>query len=89
MLALVAAMAQWERELIVERTQHGLARARERGSVGGNTRKLNDKQVADAIKRETKGEFLADIAKEYGVGRNTLYREVHRAKGLKAGSKQP
>lgn len=88
MLALVAAMAQWERELIVERTQHGLARARGRGRVGGNKRKLNDKQVADAIKREKKGEFLADIAKEYGVGRNTLYKEVHKAKGLK-GSKQP
>jgi DNA invertase Pin-like site-specific DNA recombinase len=79
---IMAAMAQMERELIVERTRHGLAKARERGRTGGRPQRITDEQVKDAIRREKKGEFVSDIAKEYGVSRNGLYKRIHAMKGM-------
>jgi DNA invertase Pin-like site-specific DNA recombinase len=46
---IIAAMAQYERRLILERTMSGLARARERGIVGGAKAKRSDDEVAAAI----------------------------------------
>jgi len=46
--SIMAAMAQWERELIVERTNHGLQAARARGIVGGKRPEFTDEQVLEA-----------------------------------------
>lgn len=45
----VAAMAQWERSLMLERTRHGLQKARERGRVGGRKSDFTDEQIMEAI----------------------------------------
>lgn len=78
--AVVAAMAQWERELIVERTRNGLAAARARGKTGGRTPTLTDQQVLDAMARIQAGEKAAVVAKEYGVSRQAIYK---RAKDMR------
>ena len=47
---ILAAIDEFQRELIVENTNEGLAAAKARGRVGGATRKLNDRQVATLLK---------------------------------------
>jgi DNA invertase Pin-like site-specific DNA recombinase len=69
-----AALAEFERDLIRERTKEGLKAARARGRNGGRPPKLTPREVA-----EVKG-LMADrtisaasVAKRYGVSRSTLY----------------
>jgi DNA invertase Pin-like site-specific DNA recombinase len=76
MLAVVAAMAEWERELIVERTLSGLRVAKEKGKVGGRKQTITEGQVQDAIRRQGKGEAMVDIAKEYGVTPAAIYKRI-------------
>jgi DNA invertase Pin-like site-specific DNA recombinase len=72
-----AALAEFERNLIRERTLAGLTAARARGRVGGRKPKLNEKQIreiktllADPVAQ------VKDIAERYGVSRTTLYKRV-------------
>lgn len=74
--AIIAAMAQWERELIVERTVNGLAAARARGKTGGRKAVLSDSQVAEAMTRIQAGEKSAEVAADYGVTRQAIYRRA-------------
>lgn len=74
-----AALAEFERGLIRERTQAGLAaaRARARGRAGGRKPKLDDQQVREikALLRDPDMQ-VADVARRYGVSRTTLYKHV-------------
>lgn len=72
-----AAMAEFERNLIRERTNAGLQAARARGRVGGRPSKLTAKQVREIrlLLADPKA-VVADIAKQYGVSRTTLYTKV-------------
>jgi DNA invertase Pin-like site-specific DNA recombinase len=49
MFVFVAAMAEWERKLMLERTKHGLQKARDRGVIGGKRSKWTDEEVMAAI----------------------------------------
>jgi DNA invertase Pin-like site-specific DNA recombinase len=60
-------VAEFERELIRERTGEGRKRAMAAGIKFDRKRKLSDYQRAEAIKRRAAGETLASIAKSYGV----------------------
>ena len=72
---VMAALAQMERELIVERTHAGLAAARARGRKGGRKRKLTGKQIAHARKLlDHRDTTVKDVAASLGVSRATLYR---------------
>lgn len=64
---LLAGIAEFERELIRERTSAGRERAMARGIKFGRKLKLSDYQRKEAIRRRAAGETLADIAKSYGV----------------------
>ena len=64
---LLAGIAEFERELIRERTGAGRERAMAAGVKFGRKRKLSDYQRAEAVKRRNAGETLAAIAKSYGV----------------------
>jgi transposase len=64
---LLAAIADFERDLIRERTGDGRKRAMANGVKFGRKRKLSDYQRDEAIKRRDAGETLAAIAKGYGV----------------------
>lgn len=70
-----AALAEFERGLIRERTRAGLAAARARGRVGGRKPKLDEKQVREikALLRDP-GMQVTDVARRYGVSRTTLYK---------------
>jgi DNA invertase Pin-like site-specific DNA recombinase len=64
---LLAAIADFERDLIRERTGDGRKRAMAAGIKFGRKRKLSEYQRSEAIKRRDAGETLAAIAKSYGV----------------------
>jgi DNA invertase Pin-like site-specific DNA recombinase len=64
---LLAAIADFERDLIRERTGEGRKRAMAAGTKFGRPRKLSDYQRQEAIKRRADGETLAAISKSYGV----------------------
>src|SRR6201997_5196876 len=74
---LLAAIAEFERDLIRERTGDGRKRAMAKGVKFGRKPKLSDYQRQEALKRRAAGETLAEIAK--GPSRNNSYiknREV-------------
>lgn len=74
---IFAAMAEFERSLIVERTNAGLAAARARGRKGGRVRKFNDEQVKVARKMYLSGDFtVQEIAVSQGVSRGTIYNYI-------------
>jgi DNA invertase Pin-like site-specific DNA recombinase len=74
---IFAALADYERELISERTMAGLASARARGRKGGRPFKMTPAKLRLALAAmrhpETK---VSDLCKELGVTRQTLYRHV-------------
>ncbi len=72
-----AALAEFERNLIRERTMAGLSAARARGRVGGRKPKLSDKQIREikALLSDPAAR-VKDIAERYGVSRATLYKRV-------------
>jgi DNA invertase Pin-like site-specific DNA recombinase len=77
MFGIFAALAEFERELIRERTKAGLAAARARGHRGGRRFDLSKAQVrlaqAAMKSRDTK---VSELCRELGVTRATLYRYV-------------
>jgi hypothetical protein len=74
---ILAAIDEWQRELIVEGTHEGLAAARARGRIGGRKPKLPDAQVRHARQLYDDGRHtVADIAKLLGVSRQTIYRAL-------------
>ncbi|WZU35962.1 DNA-invertase hin (plasmid) [Rhodococcus ruber] len=74
--SIFAALADFERNLIRERTQVGLAAARARGRVGGRPRKMTANKVRQAKKMREGGMAQTEIAEILGVGRTTLYRHL-------------
>lgn len=70
-----AALAEFERGLIRERTQAGLAAARARGRAGGRKPKLDAKQIRQikALLRDP-NTSVAEVARDYGVSRTTIYK---------------
>lgn len=70
-----AALAEFERNLIRERTQAGLNAARARGKSGGRPSKLTGKNLTMAkTLMADKANDVGEIAKRFGVSRATLYR---------------
>jgi DNA invertase Pin-like site-specific DNA recombinase len=70
-----AALAEFERDLIGERTKAGLKAARARGRTGGRKRALTDKQIALARSMKVDpGNSIADICATLGISKRTLYR---------------
>lgn len=49
--SIMAAFAEMERKLILERTMHGLAKARERGVIGGTVAKYSHQEILDAAEK--------------------------------------
>ena len=72
---LLAAICEFERDLIRERTGEGRKRAMAAGVKFGRKPKLSDYQRKEAIKRrDTGAETLAEIAKSYGVNLSMISR---------------
>jgi len=71
---LLAAIAEFERDLIRERTGDGRKRAMAKGVKFGRKPKLSDYQRQEAIKRRGAGETLAEIARSYAVDVSMISR---------------
>lgn len=77
---IIGAVAEYEREIIRERTKAGLASARARGRLGGRPRKHSDKVFAAAKNMaENSTDTIKDICKELGISRTSYYRRQKNA----------
>lgn len=74
---IFGALAEFERDIIRERTQAGLQAAHARGRLGGRPKALNPKQasIAQALYKD-KTNSIADICKTLNISRATLYRYI-------------
>ncbi len=74
---IFAALAEFERELIVERTRAGMAAARARGRSGGRPYKMTAAKLRLAMASMGQPETnVGDLCTELGITRQTLYRHV-------------
>jgi DNA invertase Pin-like site-specific DNA recombinase len=74
LVTMLAGMAEFERELILARTDEGRKRAQARGVRFGRPLALTAHQRQEAIQRLTNGEAQADIARSFDVGQATISR---------------
>jgi DNA invertase Pin-like site-specific DNA recombinase len=94
-LGIFAALAEFERELISERTIAGLASARARGRVGGTPFTMTPAKVRLAMASMGKpGTNVGELCSELGISRQTLSRHVSptgqvRADGTRALDRTP
>lgn len=75
MFGMLAVFAEFERDIIQQRTKAGLESARRRGRIGGRP-SIDDKTKKKVRALFKAGESAKDIAKEYGIGRATVYKIV-------------
>jgi DNA invertase Pin-like site-specific DNA recombinase len=73
-LAVLGALAEFERSMILARTEEGRRRAQARGVRFGRNPKLSAFQIAEALKRRADGEALTEIGRSYGVSHSTISR---------------
>jgi putative DNA-invertase from lambdoid prophage Rac len=76
MLTMLGAVAEMERDLLVERAQSGLARARAEGKVLGRPSKTSDEQRAAIKVAHGAGETVSALAREYGISRASILNIV-------------
>ena len=76
---IFAALAQFERSLIVERTAAGLAAARKRGKFGGRVHKLNGEQRKMLLACAAEGKSKPEIGRLFGLDRTSVYRYLKEA----------
>ena len=78
-------LAEFERELIAERTRAGLAAARARGRMGGRPQKMDVTTLRMAMRAMADRDTVAqDLAKRLGMATTTLYRYVNGDGTVKA-----
>ena len=78
-MAVIAAVAEFERDLLIERTQAGLVRAKASGKVLGRPQTLTDDEQRTIIEKRKQGISLGALAKEYAVSRAAIQRVEKRA----------
>ena len=82
-LHIVTAVAQSEREMLRERQAEGIALAKQiPGKYRGRARKLSSQQIEELRARALDGVPKAQLARDYGVSRTTLYEYLANAKSL-------
>lgn len=74
MLQMLAAVAEMERDLLVERTQSGLARAKSEGKVLGRPVKTTPSQQTEIINLRKNGASISALSRAYSVSRATIMR---------------
>jgi len=77
-MGVIAAVAEFERDLLIERTQSGLARAKAAGKALGRPQALTKVQQEEIIAARAKGVSLGVLAKQYGVSRPAVQRVERR-----------
>jgi putative DNA-invertase from lambdoid prophage Rac len=73
-MSVINAVAEFERDLLIERTQAGLKRAKAEGKVLGRPSALSPDQHAEVRARRAQGASLGMLAEELGVSRSAVHR---------------
>ena len=73
-MGVIAAVAEFERDLLIERTQSGLTRAKAQGKVLGRPKSINAEDSKQVIDRLKNGEAVAALAREYRTSRQSIMR---------------
>jgi len=72
LLSMLAAVAEMERDLLIERTQAGLTRARAEGKKLGRPSKIAPEQRSDILMSLSQGASISALARRYAVSRATI-----------------
>ena len=86
-MAVIAAVAEFERDLLVERTQAGLSRAKAQGKKLGRPSSLTSEQQEAVRLRRGDGASFGALAKEFGVSRSSIQRAERQVRDGQSGSK--
>ena len=73
-MQVIAAVAEFERDLLIERTQAGISRAKAAGKQFGRPPALNAEARADVVKRLDAGSNVSELAREFKTTRQTIMR---------------
>jgi DNA invertase Pin-like site-specific DNA recombinase len=73
MLNIMGAVAEFEREMMLERQREGIALAKAEGKYRGGKFKLTEDKVTELRRRAGKGENKAALAREFKLSRQSLY----------------
>jgi DNA invertase Pin-like site-specific DNA recombinase len=81
LMQIVGSFAEFEREMLRERTRNGLNAARKQGRIGGRPKKLNAHQREEIIHFVTSGQkSSADVARLFKVHPATISRLIQQSK---------
>jgi putative DNA-invertase from lambdoid prophage Rac len=73
-MGVIASVAEFERDLLIERTQAGLTRARAEGKTLGRPSALTTEQQGEVLRRLAAGEAVAKLARDFDTSRTTIQR---------------
>nr|WP_221067848.1 recombinase family protein [Escherichia coli] len=73
-MQVISAVAEFERDLLLERTYSGIARARDAGKRFGRPPVLNEEQTQKVLERIKSGASISAIAREFRTTRQTILR---------------
>jgi len=73
-MGVLIAVAEFERDLLIERTHAGITRARADGKVMGRPPALTKAQQAEAMQRLLAGESVSQLARDYNTSRQSIMR---------------
>ncbi|HDZ4012640.1 TPA: recombinase family protein, partial [Escherichia coli] len=73
-MQVISAVAEFERDLLLERTHSGIARAKAAGKRFGRPSTLNEEQKLSVIARIKAGASISAIAREFNTTRQTILR---------------
>lgn len=79
MLSVMGAFAEFERSLIKERQREGIVLAKQRGAYRGRKKSLSDIQIAKLRLRIVGGDKKSQVARDFGISRETLYQYLRAA----------
>lgn len=81
-MGVIATVAEFERDLLVERTQAGLERAKASGKTLGRPQALSAQDQQDIVTKRSQGYSLGVLAKEYNVSRAAIQRIEKRCSAI-------
>ena len=76
MMTIMSGIAEFERELIRERCEEGIERAKRKGTKFGRPSTLDHSQRRRIAERYAAGETMAELAREYDCGEATIWRAL-------------
>lgn len=79
MLSVMGAFAEFERSLIKERQREGIALAKQRGAYRGRKKSLSESEITELHRRVVTGDKKAQVARDFGISRETLYQYLRTA----------